>query len=173
MSARDAYEILGLPRLPQPTLQQINKAHRLYAFQHHPDRNPDDRGAETRLKEANAARDKLIQAIEQLERMPVSYPAPYPPGTCYRRPTPPPESRTRCRSSADADPQRAWKRTVQGRHPSAFRPYSPSDRYKKGDLIEHPKFGSGVVDTLLEAPKLRVRFREGARILIHAYSRTS
>jgi molecular chaperone DnaJ len=50
---RDYYEILGVGR--DATEQQIKSAYRKLALQNHPDRNPDDKQAEERFKEAAEA----------------------------------------------------------------------------------------------------------------------
>lgn len=53
MTKRDYYEILGVAR--EATDQQIKSAYRKLAMQHHPDRNPGDKQAEERFKEAAEA----------------------------------------------------------------------------------------------------------------------
>ncbi len=53
MSKRDYYEVLGVER--EATDQQIKSAYRKLAMKHHPDRNPNDRDAEERFKEAAEA----------------------------------------------------------------------------------------------------------------------
>jgi molecular chaperone DnaJ len=53
VSKRDYYEVLGVER--EATDQQIKSAYRKLALQHHPDRNPGDREAEGRFKEAAEA----------------------------------------------------------------------------------------------------------------------
>ena len=53
MSKRDYYEVLGVPRNADD--QQIKSAYRKLALQYHPDRNPGDRTAEERFKEAAEA----------------------------------------------------------------------------------------------------------------------
>lgn len=50
---RDYYEVLGVTR--DASLQDIKRAYRSLAVQYHPDRNPDDPGAEERFKEASEA----------------------------------------------------------------------------------------------------------------------
>ncbi len=54
---RDYYEVLGVPRTA--TVEEIKRAYRKLARQHHPDRNPGDKQAETRFKEIQAAYDTL------------------------------------------------------------------------------------------------------------------
>ena len=53
MTRRDYYEILGVERGAGE--QDIKRAYRKLALQHHPDRNPGDRGAEEKFKEAAEA----------------------------------------------------------------------------------------------------------------------
>lgn len=50
---RDYYEVLGVSR--EATDEEIRRAYKQAALKHHPDRNPDDRAAEERFKEATAA----------------------------------------------------------------------------------------------------------------------
>lgn len=57
---RDYYEILGVPR--NASEQEIKSAYRKLALQHHPDRNPGDKGAEERFKEAAEAYSVLGDA---------------------------------------------------------------------------------------------------------------
>jgi molecular chaperone DnaJ len=60
MAKRDYYEVLGVPR--NASEADIKKAFRRLAMKLHPDRNPDDKVAEERFKEAKEAYDILGDA---------------------------------------------------------------------------------------------------------------
>ena len=57
MSKRDYYEILGVGK--SASKDEIKKAYRKLALQFHPDRNPDDKSAEEKFKEAAEAYEVL------------------------------------------------------------------------------------------------------------------
>lgn len=57
MAKRDYYEVLGVSK--SATKNEIKKAYRKLAMQYHPDRNPDDKTAEEKFKEAAEAYEVL------------------------------------------------------------------------------------------------------------------
>jgi molecular chaperone DnaJ len=53
MTTQDYYAVLGVQRNVTP--EDIKKAYRKLALQYHPDRNPGDKAAEEKFKEASEA----------------------------------------------------------------------------------------------------------------------
>jgi hypothetical protein len=55
---------------------------------------------------------------------------------------------------------------MEGKADDAFVPYSMSERYTKGQLVLHSKFGKGVV-TDAEQARVEILFQEGKKKLGH------
>jgi molecular chaperone DnaJ len=64
-SKRDFYEVLGVSKTA--TQDEIKKAYRKVAMQHHPDRNPGDKNAEEKFKEAAEAYEILNDADKKAQ----------------------------------------------------------------------------------------------------------
>ncbi|OIQ19727.1 MAG: hypothetical protein BM556_04390 [Bacteriovorax sp. MedPE-SWde] len=45
--------------------------------------------------------------------------------------------------------------------------YSPKTKFEIGELIDHPTFGSGVVDKQIDNNKIQVIFKTDIKVLIH------
>ena len=65
MSKRDYYEILGVTK--SASTDEIKKAYRKVAMQYHPDRNPGDKAAEEKFKEAAEAYEILSDADKKAQ----------------------------------------------------------------------------------------------------------
>jgi molecular chaperone DnaJ len=65
MSKRDYYEILGVSKTA--STDEVKKAYRKVAMQYHPDRNPGDKSAEERFKEAAEAYEILSDADKKAQ----------------------------------------------------------------------------------------------------------
>jgi len=65
MAKRDYYEVLGIGR--DASLDEVKKAYRKLALKHHPDRNPGNKEAEEKFKEATEAYE-VLRDTEKRER---------------------------------------------------------------------------------------------------------
>ena len=50
---------------------------------------------------------------------------------------------------------------------SELQAYSPKSKFIKGDLINHPKFGHGIIEKLLDKNKIEVLFKDNRKVLVH------
>lgn len=66
-----------------------------------------------------------------------------------------------------ASAAREWQTNVGNRDSSDFLPYSIHSTFEVGQLVEHPKFGSGYVKETMNAQKLCILFKDGPRTLVH------
>jgi hypothetical protein len=59
-----------------------------------------------------------------------------------------------------------WKDIVLDKPAESFLAYSPGSRFEQNALVNHPKFGKGVV-LEVDGNKVHVLFEEGLRKLLH------
>lgn len=56
---------------------------------------------------------------------------------------------------------------AMGNSQSKSKAYSIREQFVVGDVIDHPKFGPGVVEKLIDADKVQILFRHDIKTLIH------
>jgi hypothetical protein len=76
------------------------------------------------------------------------------------------ESPMSAATTAARNQESAWESALEGRGPEGARRYRPAERFTAGELIDHTKFGLGVVRRV-EPTKIEVYFRDAARTLAH------
>jgi len=64
MNKRDYYEILGVPR--NASIEEIKSAYRKLAMKYHPDRNPGNKEAEEKFKEATEPTEYIAESRENI-----------------------------------------------------------------------------------------------------------
>jgi hypothetical protein len=65
-----------------------------------------------------------------------------------------------------ATPEKTWEEATEGKPDADFTPYALSERFTKGQLIAHSKFGKGLV-TDADALRVEILFQEGKKKLGH------
>jgi hypothetical protein len=65
-----------------------------------------------------------------------------------------------------AEPEKSWAEHVEGQPDDAFTPYALTQRYAKGQLVVHGKFGKGVVVDA-DTARIEILFQEGKKKLGH------
>lgn len=65
-----------------------------------------------------------------------------------------------------AAPELTWEQATEGKPDDAFAAYAMADRYAKGQLVQHVKFGKGVVVDV-ETSRVEILFQEGKKKLGH------
>ena len=83
-----------------------------------------------------------------------------------RRKTMPPPPRRRASRKRAESPEEVFQKLLEGRDPSTAEPYSIKTPFQVSDLIDHPKFGVGVVTAIEDVQKVKVVFEDGERIMI-------
>jgi hypothetical protein len=60
-----------------------------------------------------------------------------------------------------------WAQRTLGQAVDAFTRYGMDQSFAEGQLVIHTKFGEGYVDKVLDAGKVSIMFRDGAKTLAH------
>lgn len=62
-----------------------------------------------------------------------------------------------------------WDEAVANQPDDAFVPYVMSQRFEKGQRVQHPKFGKGIIVDV-EAARVEILFQDGKKKLGHGQS---
>jgi len=68
-----------------------------------------------------------------------------------------------------AVPEETWEQQIEGKADDGFLAFSLAERFAKGQLVLHTKFGKGVV-TDADATRVEILFQEGKKKLGHGQS---
>ena len=60
-----------------------------------------------------------------------------------------------------------YEKLLNGQDMSLAKPYSPTNSYVTGDVVEHARFGVGVTTTIKAGSKIEVVFEDGVKTLVH------
>lgn len=63
--------------------------------------------------------------------------------------------------------EQLWEREIRNAE-GPSKPYSITESFDQNDLIEHPKFGKGLVKKIMPDNKMEVLFESDLKILVHA-----
>ena len=77
----------------------------------------------------------------------------------------------RARKTSGVVARTRWEGLLEERDKDAVRPYKVTDEFKKDDIVQHSKFGLGIVVEELPSNRVRVLFQDSERILITCHGR--
>lgn len=88
------------------------------------------------------------------------------------------------RSTTSSRPRRApektyvkvsemWEQKMAEAKNATVRPYSVKDTFAKGEVIQHPSFGMGLVEDVRKGGKITVLFRNDEKTLVHGLATPS
>ncbi len=69
----------------------------------------------------------------------------------------------------DIKSSKDWQKYINQVDVSQAKNYSIHDKYEKGDLISHEKFGMGIVCKILTPKKMEVFFEDGRKLMAMNY----
>jgi len=63
-----------------------------------------------------------------------------------------------------------WETKLAARKSNQTKPYKPQESFLKGDVIQHAKFGLGIVEEIITPSKILVLFRDEERTLVQNHT---
>ena len=64
-------------------------------------------------------------------------------------------------------PEELWKAAMESWNGES-RAYAMNESFVAGEIIDHPSFGKGVVEVLIDNNKIQTIFENGTKLLMHA-----
>lgn len=77
----------------------------------------------------------------------------------------PPRPKAASSSGKPARGRRDWEEQMAKRDVATAKPYNMSACFAEGDLVDHPKFGFGIVTKTTRPDKMDILFEEGPKVL--------
>ncbi len=84
----------------------------------------------------------------------------------YRDPDKPKKPRAKAKATKKESAESIWNTAMAGASEPA-KAYAMTAEFAMGDLVDHPTFGKGVVEELIDHNKIKMVFETGEKILIH------
>lgn len=88
----------------------------------------------------------------------------------YRDPTsvdPKKKARPGHSKKEHATVEELWKEALSKSEGAASKGYSMKEKFSEGDVIDHPTFGKGVVEKVVDHNKIQTLFQHDLKLLIH------
>jgi hypothetical protein len=73
----------------------------------------------------------------------------------------------RTKASGKSKEQRKWSRVMAKADVENQQDYAMTEKYEENDVINHAKFGVGVVAEIVDPTKMNVVFEEGVKTMVH------
>ena len=67
--------------------------------------------------------------------------------------------------------RKLWEETLANKDLTLAKPYSMADSYESDDVIDHSKFGKGIVTNVINSQKMEVLFEDGYKSMVYNFSK--
>ena len=81
----------------------------------------------------------------------------------------PAKKRTKTKRGVEKEKE-LWRETLDKKDLASAKPYSMADSYEVDDIINHNKFGMGIVTNVITAKKMEVHFEGGRKCMVYNFS---
>jgi len=81
----------------------------------------------------------------------------------------PAKKRTKTKRGVEKEKE-LWRETLDKKDLASAKPYTLADSYEVDDIINHNKFGMGIVTKVITAKKMEVHFEGGRKCMVYNFS---